>query len=241
MSKKVVLITGSSRGLGKDLALVFSENAYDVILHGRDEKSLAETAKEIGKKAGITVINGDLRNNKTLLRLYERAKEKDVSVLINNAGIPCPGLALEKLSYEQIEEILLVNLVIPIRLSKMIYEFFLEKGSGSIINLNSLIALENKQFRAVASASKWGLRGFTNTLRLEAEKNNIKVMGVYISRTITKPEYGWGMESRYVAEEIFKNWRDKNIAELIIDGRPLEARKEIEPKRLIIDGRHKSK
>lgn len=230
MSKnKSVLITGSSRGLGKELALVFANNNHDIILHGRNEADLGRVKEEVTKK-GVKcyILEGDLRSDKIIEEIYKHAKEKDISVLINNAGtdlkLPDAGpnlkLPLNDIDDKQIDEIILTNLIAPIKVTKRLYTLFLDRGYGTIININSLSGLENHELRSVYCASKWGLRGFTDTFRLEADKHNVKVLGVYPSRIKTKPYFTYGMEPQEVAQKIYAAYKNSNLDEIILDGRP---------------------
>lgn len=230
MSKnKSVLITGSSRGLGKELALVFANNNHNIILHGRNKEDLERVKEEVTTIGVIChILEGDLRLDKTIEELYKRAKEKDVSVLINNAGTdlklqdagPNLKLPLNEIDDKQINEILITNSIAPIKLTKRLYTLFLDKGYGTIIIINSLSGLENHELRSVYCASKWGLRGFTDTFRLEADKHNVKVLGVYPSRIKTKPYFTYGMEPQEVAQKIYAAYKNSNLDEIIIDGRP---------------------
>jgi len=220
MNNKSVLITGSSKGLGKELALVFAKNNYDIILHGRDKTGLYNVAKQVNKYSKVKIIEGDLKSNQTLNNLYEAAKQKSISILINNAAVHCPKLPLEELTETQIEDMLLTNLNSPIKLTKKIYSNFLEKKCGTIIIINSISGLENQMLRSIFCASKWGLKGFTDTLRLEAKKNNIRVIGVYPSRIKTIPKFQkYGMETEEVAQKIYTTYKNTNEDELILDGR----------------------
>tara|TARA_Y100000310_G_C20699331_1_gene828261 strand:- start:4113 stop:4775 length:663 start_codon:yes stop_codon:yes gene_type:complete len=215
-----VLITGSSKGLGKALALEFAKNNYNIILHGRDENKLILLKEEIEKKkVSCEIIKGDLNSTQTIQNLYQIAKEKDIDILINNAGVHCPGLSFEKLSENQISEILQTNLTSTITLTSKIYPLFLQKNSGSIININSVLGLEPKKLRTIYVASKHGLRGFSQSLRLESPEN-IKVLDVYPSRIKTLPQYQeFGMSPEEVAKKIFQAI-NSNLNELILDDRP---------------------
>lgn len=229
MKNKLILITGSSKGLGKELTLVFASNNHDIILHGRNKEDL-ERVKEEVSKMGVScyIVDGDLRSDKAIEKLYKVAKEKDVSVLINNAGTDLklsgagPDLKspLNEIDDKQIDEILITNLVAPIKLTKRLYTLFLARGYGMIININSLSGLEAHKLRSVYCASKWGLRGFTDTFRLEAEKHNVRVLGVYPSRIKTKPYFTFGMKPREVAQKIYTAYKNTDVNEIIIDGRP---------------------
>ena len=229
MKDKTVLITGSSKGLGKELALVFASNNHDIILHGRNKEDLGRVKEKVSE-TGVNcyILEGDLRLDKTIEGLYKRAKEKDVSVLINNAGTDLklqdagPNLKspLDEMDDKQIDEIVITNLVAPIKLTKRLYTLFLDKGYGTIININSLSGLENHELRSIYCASKWGLRGFTDTFRLEADKHNVKVLGVYPSRIKTKPYFTYGMDSQEVAQKIYAAYKNIKLDEIILDGRP---------------------
>ncbi len=228
MKNKSVLITGSSKGLGEELALVFAKNNHDVILHGRNTEDLARVQERISK-IGIScyVSIGDLRLDKTLEELCRVAEEKDVSTLINNAGIDLKvddvgvGLKspLNEIDDEQIDEILTTNLLALIKLTKRLYALFLDKGHGTIININSLCGLESYELKSIYCASKWGLRGFTDSLRLEADKHKIRVIGVYPSRIKTKVYFPVGMEPQEVAQKIYTAYTNPNINEITLDDR----------------------
>jgi short-subunit dehydrogenase len=225
MQNKFVLITGSGHGLGRELALVFAGHNYNIILHDRNKSDLEKTEKEISKKdINSFVLLGDLKSDKTLDSLYKISKKKKISVLINNAGVHCPGLPLEKIDDRQIDDLLLTNLIASIKLTRRIYRFFLENGhGGTIININSISGLENQEFRTVYCASKWGLRGFTDTLRLEAGGKNIRIIDIYPSRIKTRSEFTVGMETEEVAKKIYEVYENTNLDKVILDGRPKKA------------------
>lgn len=228
MNNKSVLITGSSKGLGEQLALAFARNNYDIILHGRNKESLAKVKGEISK-VGVNcfIVTGDLRLDKTIEALYKVAGKTDVTVLINNAGIALtlPGedtdlrLPLNEISDEQIDDILATNLLAPIKLTRRLYQLFLNKGHGTIININSLLGLEPRELNTLYCASKWGLRGFTDSFRLEAAKHGIRVIGVYPSRIKTRA-FTDGMEPKDVAQKIYSAFSNSAIDEIKLDERP---------------------
>ena len=222
---KCVLVTASSKGLGKAMAITFSKNGYDIILHGRDIDKVNNAKKDIDKN-GVKVyeVIGDLRDEKTIQSLFNISKDR-ISILVNNAAIPCYGLGLEDMSYEKMMESLETNLISPILLTQKIYPLFKEQGYGSIININSIVGKEPKKFRSIHSATKWGLKGFSKSLRIEAEENGIKIINVYPTRIRTVPEFTYGMEPVEVAQKIYEEYiNDDAKGELVIDGRPEEYR-----------------
>ena len=226
MKRETALITGSSKGLGENLALNFSKNNYNVILHGRNEQKLEKVKNEILKnKVECYMVSGDIRLDKTLNELTKIAKEKDLSILINNAGIDLES-PFQNLSESRLEEVLYTNLISPIKLINQIYPFFLEKKSGTIININSIDGFKAKPLRSIYCASKYGLKGFTDSLRFEAKKNNIRVIGVYPSGMNTDMAKAAGlnvdkcMNTDEVAEIILsccKSYSSASVDELVIN------------------------
>ncbi|MDP2943881.1 MAG: SDR family oxidoreductase [Candidatus Omnitrophota bacterium] len=220
MKNRSVLVTGSSKGLGEELALVFAGNGYDIILHGRDKKDLTRVKEKVVKNGvNCYVSRGDLTQDKVIKQLFLISKQKNISVLINNAALPCPFLPLQNISDKEINNILITNLIAPIKLTKQIYSLFLKRGCGTIININSISGLENQELRSIYCASKWGLRGFIDTFRLEAREHNVRVIGVYPSRIKTRPHFTQGMKTKDVAGKIFDIYKHSNKEEIILDGR----------------------
>ena len=226
-TNKCALITASSKGLGKAIAKEFAFNGYDIILNGRDETKVYDTQFEINHKIASDVmcesVIGDLRSNDVIEKLYKVSKG-NISVLVNNAAIPCYGLSLDEMDKDQISNSLETNLVAPIKLTRKIYPLLKKQGYGSIININSIVGKEPKKFRSVHSATKWGLKGFSKSLRIEAEENGIKVINVYPTQIKTVKEHTFGLEPHDVAKKIYEEHIDGDTGELVLDGRPEEFR-----------------
>ena len=105
-----------------------------------------------------------------------------------------------------------VNLRAPVLLS-----FLLKDGLTNIININSMVGLEVKKNRTLYSATKWGLRGFSNSL--ESEQDLIKVLSVYPTNIKTNPEMTNAMEIDYVVQSIYDAFLEGK-SNLVLDGRP---------------------
>tara|TARA_Y100001970_G_scaffold290801_1_gene425788 strand:- start:176 stop:868 length:693 start_codon:yes stop_codon:yes gene_type:complete len=217
-----VMITASSKGLGKAIAKEFASKGFNLILNGRDQRKLNDTMNEIiadnSKNIKCEYVLGDLRLDNTIEKLYKISRDK-LAVLINNAAIPCYGLPLEEMVDDQVYESLETNLIAPIKLTKKIYPLFKEQGYGSIININSIVGKEPKKFRSIHSATKWGLKGFTKSLRIEASYHNVDLINIYPSRIRTNDEFHYGLEPKKVASEIFQSYSSSTL-EKTIDGRP---------------------
>ncbi|MFC1931531.1 SDR family NAD(P)-dependent oxidoreductase, partial [Chloroflexota bacterium] len=89
-----------------------------------------------------------------------------------------------------------------------------------IININSISGMEPNELKSIYCASKWGLRGFTDSFRLEAKNHKVRVLGVYPSRIKTKAHFTFGMETQEVAQKIYAAYKNTEIDELKLDERP---------------------
>ena len=190
--KETVLITGASRGLGYCLADKFEKEGYPIFRH-------------MGK------THYDLKDINNISKIAREAKALGVGLLINNAGILCPGIEFKDYDKKQIDEILDVNLKAPILLTSMLLD-----NLNGLININSILGLEFKSNRTIYSATKWGLRGFSNTLRME--KNDINILDVYTTR-FSDLDDNQSMDINEVTNCIYNSFVNKEN-ELIMDGRP---------------------
>lgn len=214
------MITGSSKGFGRQLANTFAKHGHNVILHGRDLGRLVEVSKEVDL-FGVesSVIQGDIKEMNTIDRLLTVAREKNVGILINNAANSTSGVPISQMERETLEDIILTNVLGTILLSRGMFQYFAQRGKGCIIIMNSLFSLELKKNSAAYSASKWGLRGFAETMRLEGRDHNIGVMDVYPSK-ILLPGGKYGMDAEEAAEKLYLHYRNGNFQGLFFDGRP---------------------
>ena len=177
---RTVLITGSSKGLGKSLAFAFAQDGYNVILHGRDERELKVVARRISEThADHETVMGDITSEDTIDKLYVAAGRKDIDILINNAGVYA-NKPFQDMDFKEFERILDVNLMAPIRLIKRIYPIFAKKKSGLIININSMAGKIPNEMEVAYCASKYGLRGFSDSFQVEANRDNVRLISVYL-------------------------------------------------------------
>lgn len=176
MVKKVVVITGASSGLGKELARICAKKGYALVLSGRNKDQL----KEFEKNKRTDIIIGDITLENTLnqIRNVVIKKHKRVDVLINNAGVVFIQ-PFEANTKEQLDLIMEVDVKSHIRLTQKLYPVMKKQKSGHIINIISTAGMEAKYNHTLYCTAKFALRGFTESLRLEAKKYKIKVTGVY--------------------------------------------------------------
>lgn len=180
MTHPTALITGSSKGFGRSLALAFARNGGAVILHGRDEARLANVREQVLQiGAECDVVHGDLRREATIDALYEAARRHDLDVLINNAGIYA-NRPFSTVSIEVFREVIETNLLAPVALTRKIFPLFQKKQSGLVVNINSVAGKNGSDGESAYCASKHGLRGFTRSIQFEANRDRIRVVDVYL-------------------------------------------------------------
>lgn len=148
------LITGGNRGIGKSVARLFAENGYEVLTPSRQELNLLDMD--------------------SLNRFIERSSQVTIDTIVNNAGINEISL-LENVSDTQLEEMLMTDLIAPIRLLRGLIPQLRKSPAGRIVNIGSIWAVVSKEGRSLYSAAKNGLHGITNALALELADTGVLV------------------------------------------------------------------
>jgi len=174
--KTVVVITGASSGLGHEIAkCLLKKGNYSLILNGRNKKGLADFTDS----PDVTIVLGDVAK-KTTIDLIENAVSElgQIDILINNAGITFVQ-PFVKNTEKELDEIIAVNLKAPMLLTHRLYPMMVKQQSGLIVNINSVAGKEAKANHTMYSATKFGLKGFADALRLEAKPNRIRVMNFH--------------------------------------------------------------
>jgi NADP-dependent 3-hydroxy acid dehydrogenase YdfG len=178
---QTILITGASDGIGKSLAIKLSKEGYNVILCGRDGNKLKEVANMCDTEVRVLAfdINDARQRNEAV------ASIDDLDILINNAGIWHKVGNLETLDDETVMQVINTNLTSQILLTKALLPLIKDKTGSSIINIISKSGVTAQDGQSVYTASKWGMRGFTDVLRNDTRGNAVRIGAVYQSGTNT--------------------------------------------------------
>ena len=174
---KIALITGASRGIGKSIAQRFVQEGATVAFTYRssDEKARAleeELTASGGTARGFKSDAGSLAQSEALVKEVVEAFGT-VDILINNAGITRDTL-LMRMSEEQWDDIMQVNLKSCFNLTKAVLRTMLKARAGSIINMSSVVGIQGNAGQANYAASKAGILGFTKSVALELGSRNIR-------------------------------------------------------------------
>lgn len=177
LQNKVALITGASRGIGRSIAITFAKQganvAFTYLSSVQKGEALTAELEAFGIKAkGYRSDASDYTSAESLVNEVV-ADFGTLDVVVNNAGITRDGL-LMRMSEEQWDEVIRVNLKSVFNLTKAATKPMMKAKSGSIINLTSVVGIRGNAGQANYAASKAGIIGFTKSVALELGSRNIR-------------------------------------------------------------------
>lgn len=174
--KKVAIITGGSRGIGKEIAKKFAKENYNLVINYVSEKTNTEELKKEFETLGAEVLF-----IKTNVTSYEECEKmaKDainkfgkIDVLVNNAGVTKDSLLL-RMKEEDFDTVINVNLKGTFNVTKACIPYMMKKKSGKIVNISSVVGISGNSGQANYAASKAGIIGFTKSVAKELASRNI--------------------------------------------------------------------
>lgn len=177
---KNVVITGAGSGLGASLAFKYNELGNHVTLIGRTKEKLEHVAKTFNN-SNYSIYTLDISSFDDVKKVFSKIAKNigPIDILINSAGVGYFDLA-EKLENKQVNQMIDVNLKGTIYCTQQVLLSMKERNSGSIINIISTAGSEGKIEESAYCASKFGVRGFTESLVQELNETKIHVHGVYM-------------------------------------------------------------
>jgi 3-oxoacyl-[acyl-carrier protein] reductase len=174
---KVVLVTGASRGIGRAIANQFAKSgahvAFTYLSSVEKGEALVKELEAFGVKAKGYRSDASLFDASEELVNAVVSDFGQIDILINNAGITRDGL-LMRMSEEQWDEVMRVNLKSVFNLTKAVIKPMMKAKSGSIINMTSVVGVKGNAGQANYAASKAGIIGFTKSVALELGSRNIR-------------------------------------------------------------------
>ncbi len=168
LKDKVVLITGSSSGIGKTTAIRFAKEGSKIVINYRENKQGGEeTVAEI-EKLGVEaiVVQADVSKSEDVDKLFETAVKKfgTIDILINNAAIPNDRVPYFDATYKDIQKLVNTDLIGPMLCSQRAIKIMQKQGYGKILNTSSIRGAEHGGRSVVYAASKAGINSFSKTL-----------------------------------------------------------------------------
>lgn len=181
MSKKTVLVTGASRGIGKAAATKFAKKGYNVIINCvHNEERLLQTKREIESyQVSCLSYMGDMGDMKQCEELFRQIRKQygSIDILVNNAGISYIGL-LQDMTSESWDRVLRTNLTSVFNCCRLAIPGMVEKKQGKIINISSVWGIAGASCEVAYSATKGGINAFTKSLAKELAPSNIQVNAI---------------------------------------------------------------
>ncbi len=178
---KVTLITGSTRGLGKEFAIGFAKEGSEIVIHGRNVDKAREVAKGIEELGVKTIaVFGDVSISRDVVHMVEEAIQRfgRIDILINNAGVNPFILEAEKIGEEGWDQVIDVNLKGVFLCCQAVGKKMIEQGGGRIINISSAAGILGEQGFLPYCVSKAGVMMLTRVLAYEWSRYNIFVNAI---------------------------------------------------------------
>jgi uncharacterized protein len=186
-SKGTALVTGASRGIGAGYADRLTKRGYDLILVGRSEAPLKALAASLARASGrhITAIVADLNNKIDLAKVESKLREDlSITMLVNNAGTASVAPLLDA-DIEKMEEMITLNSIALTRLTYAAAPAFVKRGTGTIINIGSVVGISPETLNGVYGATKAYVLAFSHSLQHELADKGIRVQAVLPGATAT--------------------------------------------------------
>ncbi|MAT71143.1 MAG: hypothetical protein CMJ58_16655 [Planctomycetaceae bacterium] len=231
------VITGASRGIGRELALALARRRTRLLLVARSAEALAQTAADCtAAGAAVDTVIGDVTESATRDDIRDAVAQRwgEVDLLVNNAGVSAHGpfARSDEATFRRVME---VNLFAPAELTRLLLPLLPRGGDAAIVNVGSILGHRAAPFNSEYSASKAALRAWSESLRAELAGDGIDVLLASPGTTDTeffehlvakRSEMPWksakGLPAAVVAEqivraiergrrEVFPNWRGRAL------------------------------
>lgn len=181
LKDKVAIITGSNRGIGKEIAKKLANLGANIVLNYRSNEEEATNVEEEIKALGVEVIKvkGDISKYEDVENLISTAKEKfgKIDILVNNAGITKDQLLI-RMKEKDFDDVINVNLKGVFNCLKAISPVMIKQRSGKIVNISSVVGITGNAGQVNYAASKAGVIGMTKSLAKELGARGINVNAV---------------------------------------------------------------
>lgn len=225
MKDKVIIITGGSQGFGRALAKVSALEGGYIVITSHDKENLESTAKELS----IDYFPADVTSVEDMKKLGEYVFKKygKIDYWVNNAGIQIAPSLVEDVDVKKLHYLFEVNFFGYFYGCQTALSYMKKDNRGVIININSTAGLEGKPEISAYSASKFAIKGLTESIRKEVGNSGIKIYGVYpggMQTDIYKKKYPVDikeyMEVEDVAKKVIENLKANNLETDLVIKRP---------------------
>jgi NAD(P)-dependent dehydrogenase (short-subunit alcohol dehydrogenase family) len=212
-TRPAALVTGASSGIGKETARAFVAAGFEVIGTGRRTSGLTPPA-------GVTYLDLDVGSDDSATAAVAEVIDRfgRIDVLVNNAGIGSAG-AVEENSVSQAQNVLNINVLGVIRMTKAVLPHMRAQGSGRIINISSVLGVVPQPFMALYVAAKHAIEGYSESLDHEVREHGVRVL--LVQPAYTKTSFDTNAAQPDTPLPLYAERRrdfDKMIADAMKDG-----------------------
>lgn len=172
--KRVALITGGSRGIGKEIAKKFASNNYNLVINYVSDNTDLESLKKEFENTKVLFVKADVTNYESCENMVNEAIKKfgRIDVLVNNAGITKDNL-LMRMKEEDFDKVININLKGTFNMTKIVTPYMMKQRYGKIVSISSVVGVTGNAGQSNYAASKAGIIGFTKSIARELASRNI--------------------------------------------------------------------
>jgi len=179
---KTAIITGTNRGIGKQIITTFAKNGYDIWACARNNNSeFEEYIEDLSYRYNVIIepVYFDLSDSNSIKNGIKSilCEKKPIDVLVNNAGVAHGGL-IQMTSVDDIRDVFDINFFAMVQITQMVFRSMVRNGRGSIINMGSVAGLDLEEGNCAYGVSKAAVMAFTKTAAKEFARYNIRVNAV---------------------------------------------------------------
>lgn len=172
--RKVALVTGGSRGIGKEIAKKFANNGYNLVINYVSDNTDLEALKEEFNNTNVLFVKTDVTNYESCENMVSEAIKEygRIDVLVNNAGITKDTLLI-RMKEEDFDKVININLKGTFNMTKTVTPYMMKQRYGKIVNISSVVGVIGNAGQSNYAASKAGIIGFTKSVARELASRNI--------------------------------------------------------------------
>ena len=204
LENKTAIITGATRGIGRGIAQTFARNGCNVAFTFSSSAEAAQSLEKELNKLGVKAksYQSNAADFGEAKKLVDNVLEEfdSVDILVNNAGITKDNL-LMRISEEDFDQVIEVNLKSVFNITKAIQRTFLKQKSGSLIHMSSVVGIKGNAGQSNYAASKAGIIGFSKAIALELGSRNIR-------SNVIAPGFIETEMTEKISEDVIQKWRD---------------------------------
>jgi 3-oxoacyl-[acyl-carrier protein] reductase len=227
-AKKTAIITGSSRGIGKETAIILAKKSVNVVVCSRTQSEITSAVEEINKLTGNSAVLGircdvsiPSQVNSLVKSTIDKFESNTIDILVNNAGVAFNRKLIDT-SEEEWDQTINSNLKGAFLFTKAVLPYMISNRSGVILNVNSGAGKAGFSNLSAYCASKFGLVGLAESLALEvSEYQNIRVLTIFLGEVATKmwEEYDFSFYQKNKSKMLQPKDVAVKISEMIFDAK----------------------